>query len=147
MGFLHASHFHKPHASHAPAASPLRGTATHLPSHPPCVLQVFMKKPECVQPLMIQISSSTAIEARQMAAVLLRKKIGVHFKKLPADLQTQVKNVRPSPLPTRFAQHRIGLIRSHLDSQLTLPPDSDSSGAVSYGGAAAGAPEHRCSHQ
>lgn len=55
------------------------------------IMKVFLKNPACVQPLMVQISQSPVDGHRQMAAVLLRRKIGILWRKQGADVMTQVK--------------------------------------------------------
>lgn len=55
------------------------------------IMKVFLKNPACVQPLMVQIAQSPVDGHRQIAAVLLRRKIGTLWRKLPADVMSQVK--------------------------------------------------------
>lgn len=55
------------------------------------IMKQFLKQPSCVEPLMQQIQSSTIVEARQMAAVLLRRKLNTHWKKLTPDVKEKIK--------------------------------------------------------
>lgn len=54
-------------------------------------LSVSILSAGCVAPLMQQVTSSSRVEVRQLAGVFLRKKIGIHWKKLKADLKSSIK--------------------------------------------------------
>jgi mRNA degradation ribonuclease J1/J2 len=55
------------------------------------IITAFLQKSACVAALMIQITQSQRVEARQLAAIYLRKKIGLHWKKLKANVKDQIK--------------------------------------------------------
>lgn len=56
------------------------------------VLKAFLAKPICVAPMLQQIKEAPVLEARQMAAVLLRQTIGSHWKKLDDKLKSEIKS-------------------------------------------------------
>jgi hypothetical protein len=97
------------------------------------ILKVFLKQPSCVQPLMEQIKCSTDPGIRQMAAVLLRRKIASHILKVPENLQQEIKatlfdrlvneEMRPvrlgvAALISKLAQKMIRLNKWSLDELL-----------------------------
>ena len=51
----------------------------------------FLQNSRCVPALMLQLTASQRPEARQLAAIYLRKKIGLHWKKIKPDAKAQVK--------------------------------------------------------
>lgn len=55
------------------------------------IITAFLQQSACVGALMTQIMQSQRPEARQLAAIYLRKKIGLHWKKLKAEPKSQVK--------------------------------------------------------
>lgn len=55
------------------------------------IMKQFLKQPICVEPLMQQIQSSNLVEARQMAAVLLRRSLNKHWKKINPDVRKKIK--------------------------------------------------------
>jgi hypothetical protein len=57
------------------------------------ILRHFLKSADCVLPLLQQITSSQAVVARQLGAVLLRQKINSLWKKLSPEVRTQVQGL------------------------------------------------------
>lgn len=84
-------------------------------------MKVFMENPDCVPALLQQIANSGVIQARQMAAVLLRKKLPVHFRKLPEALQVEIKGTllaRLAAEPQRSVRLAIAALISSLARRL-----------------------------
>lgn len=79
------------------------------------IMKIFLKNPACVQPLMMQITSSPNVSARQMAAVLLRRKIGTHFTKLPKEIRLQIQNM----LLDRLVKEEQRLVRISIASLIS----------------------------
>ncbi len=56
-------------------------------------MKTFLERPECVMALMEQIVSSPEMSHRHISSVLLRKKLPVHFERMPGSAQIDVKIV------------------------------------------------------
>jgi hypothetical protein len=54
-------------------------------------MKAFLKRPECVVALMEQITSASDMQQRHISGVLLRRKLPIHFVKMPASMQTDIK--------------------------------------------------------
>lgn len=57
------------------------------------ILKAYLKKSACVEPMFEQIAQSQQVQARQMAAVLLRTKIAQHWLRLPDDTQARLREL------------------------------------------------------
>lgn len=81
------------------------------------ILKGYLKHVQCIGGLMVQIQHSTHCQVRQMAAILLRKRINTHWSKL--DAQTQ-KSIKTSLLncsiqePERLVRTSLALLVSNV---------------------------------
>lgn len=69
----------------------MQGPETETIKRATAILKLFMKKADSVVPMMQQLKDSPILEVRQMAAVLMRKRLPALFKKLPEAAQNEVK--------------------------------------------------------
>lgn len=89
------------------------------------VLKAFLKTPEGVEGFLLQLANSQRPEARQLAGVLLRKKLWSKFKAMPAEKQEGVKKMlleRVVAEPLRPVRIAVAALISSLAKRLV--PDN-----------------------
>ncbi|CAM9742893.1 unnamed protein product, partial [Choristocarpus tenellus] len=89
------------------------------------VLKVYTREPACVPPLVQQMRSSQHEQARQLAAVLLKKKIMAHWKGFNQTEQEEMKGVLLQAVgsdPSRLVRHAIASLIAKLAKSLFASP-------------------------
>eukprot|EP00611_Tribonema_gayanum_P025635 TRINITY_DN588_c0_g1_i2.p1 TRINITY_DN588_c0_g1~~TRINITY_DN588_c0_g1_i2.p1 ORF type:complete len:1076 (-),score=449.83 TRINITY_DN588_c0_g1_i2:206-3433(-) len=85
------------------------------------ILKQYTKKPQCVPALMSTMQISPHEQVRQLAAVLLKKKIAAHWAKFTPAEQAQVKNALLAAVgqePQRLVRHAVATLMASLAKQL-----------------------------
>ena len=84
------------------------------------ILNEFLKHPAAILPLLHQLTSSTSTEARQMAAVLLRRRIKQLWKDAPNDAKKQLKSALLHQLthePVRVVRRSVAALIARVAQQ------------------------------
>lgn len=89
---------------------------TNTVKHASDIMKNFMQNPESVAALMQQIQEAPTVQTRQMAAVLLRRKVAAHWKKLPIELREGTKQT----LLARLYVEENNLVRMSLAALISI---------------------------
>ena len=84
-------------------------------------LRVILKKPSCVAAIVTQLRSCPEVRVRQVAAVVLRKRIVKHWKSLKAGAQTQIKATLLESMmqePEKVVRHAVAALAAALAKAL-----------------------------
>eukprot|EP00741_Cyanophora_paradoxa_P021221 tig00000237_g20482.t1 len=87
-------------------------------------IKKVVKQPECVGVLLHLIQACPEPQVRQLAAVMLRKKIATHYGRIPADLQASVKTVMLESIvkePQSLVRRAVSNVVAAL-AKLLVPP-------------------------
>ena len=87
------------------------------------IMNDFLKQPASIPALLQQITESTSVQARQMAAVLLRRKIRPLWSSTPADVKTALKAAllqRLTAEPVRVVRRSVAALIAKIAEE-TVP--------------------------